>query len=251
MPLLNDGPISQIEDLRSYESSVLDTASVEGVILSPKFELAQRQIATEVLRFLISQLEPAETVAPAMLDRVVVTDPLLRWHTLHTLELFFRDVHHNQINDRYKAKWQAYEREARTAQRLLFEVGVGVVSQALYRPKPAVVGVTPGVATPPVLIRTSWQRGNVESAPSDAVLFDPGVSGDGPAVTVGAPPAGATGWNVYVGLPDEAITRQNSEPLALDQPWLMPAEGLVAGPSVGTGQSPDRWIRQRRVFLRG
>lgn len=251
MPLLNDGPISQIEDLRSYESSVLETASVESVTLSPKFELAQRQIATEVLRFLISQLEPGETVTPALLDRVVVTDPLLRWHSLHTLELFFRDVHHNQINDRYQAKWQAYEKEARAAQRLLMEVGIGLVSQPLYRPKPPVVTAQDGLITPPVLIRASWQRGSAESAASDAVLFDPGASATGPSVMLSGPPAGATGWNVYVGLPDSAIARQNAVPLAIDEAWVMPPAGLVDGPGISMGQTPERWIRQRRTFLRG
>jgi hypothetical protein len=251
MPLLNDGPISQIEHLRFYESSVLDTASVESVTLSPKFEMAQREISTEILRFLISQLEPGESVTPAMLERIVVTDPLQRWHVLHTLELFFRDVHHNQINDRYKAKWQAYEKESRAAQRLLFEVGVGLVAQPLARPLPPAVTHVEGLVSPPVLIRTSWQRNMIESAPSDAVLFDPGDASFGPQVNVGAVAAGATGWNVYLGLPDETLMRQNSEPLPLDAVWTIPAEGLAAGAPVSTGQSPDRWIRQRRTFLRG
>lgn len=252
MPLLNDGPISQIEDLRSYETSVLDTAHVESVTLSPKFDMAQREVSTEILRFLISQLEPGEAVAPAILDRVVVTDPLLRWHTLHTLELFFRDVHHNQINDRYKAKWLAYEKEARQAQRLLFEVGVGLVATPLFRPKSVNVSSVPGVVTGPVLIRASWLRGTSESAASDAVLFDPGNETNGPAVSLSGPaPAGATGWHVYAGLPDSAVTRQNSEPLEIGASWMMPPAGLVEGALPAAGQAPERWIRQRRVFLRG
>lgn len=251
MPLLNDGPISQIEDLRSYETSVLDTASVESVTLSPKFDMAQREVSTEVLRFLISQLEPGETVAPAILDRVVVTDPLLRWHTLHTLELFFRDVHHNQINDRYKAKWLAYEKEARQAQRLLFEVGIGLVAQPLSRPKVLIVSPEPGLVTGPVLIRASWLRGGTESAASEAVLFDPRTETVGPTVMLADTPSGVSGWNIYVGLPDSAVTRQNSEPIEIGASWTMPPAGLVDGALPGTGQAPERWVRQRRVFLRG
>ena len=252
MPLLNDGPISQIEDLRSYETSVLDTASVESVTLSPKFDMAQREVSTEVLRFLISQLEPGEAVTPVLLDRVVVTDPLLRWHTLHTLELFFRDVHHNQINDRYKAKWLAYEKEARQAQRLLLEVGVGLVAQPLFRPKAPTLGTVPGVVVGPVLVRASWVRGGIESAASEAALYDPGQQANGPLVSLGgAPPVGATGWNVYAGLPDSAVTRQNPVPIEIGTSWPMPPEGLVMGVLPGAGQAPERWIRQRRVFLRG
>ena len=85
MALFRDGLISSLEDLRVYETSLLDTASIEGVSLSNKLELAQQEIGNEILRFLIQQLEPTESVTPAKLDQVVATDPLRRWHALRTL----------------------------------------------------------------------------------------------------------------------------------------------------------------------
>lgn len=254
MPLLNDGPISQLEDLRAYESSVLETANGENVSVSAKIDMAQREVSTELLRFLISQLEPGENVTPAMLDRVVVTDPLLRWHALRSLELFFRDVHHHQINDRFKAKWTAYEKEALAARRLLFDVGVGLVGNPLRRPSPPAVGDASGASFDgPLLIRVTWQRGAVESAASDAALFDPTrLTGGGPsATTTGLVPLGATGWNVYAGIPDGDITKQNAEPLALGELWALPQGGLVPGAPPPQGQSPDRFVRQRRTLLRG
>ena len=117
MALIQDGPISSLEDLRVYETSLLETASIEGVSLSSKIDLAQQELGSEILRFLIQQLEPTESVTPSKLAQVVATDPLRRWHALRTLAVFFRDVHHNQLNDRYRAKWDAYESEARGAAR--------------------------------------------------------------------------------------------------------------------------------------
>ena len=111
MALFNDGPISSLDDLRVYETSLLETASIEGVSLANKLDLAQRELGSEILRFLIQQLEPAESIVPGKLNQVVATDPLRRWHALRTLTVFFRDVHHNQLNDRYQAKWMAYESE--------------------------------------------------------------------------------------------------------------------------------------------
>ena len=254
MPLLNDGPISQLEDLRAYESSVLDTASVEGVPLSPKIDMAQREVSTELLRYLISQLEPAESVTPAYLAKVAVTDPLLRWHSLHTLELFFRDVHHQQINDRYKAKWEAYAKEALAARRLLYEVGVGLVDRPLPRPATPTAGNQTGNNfTSPLLIRATWVATGIESAPSDAVLYDPAqFNGGGPSAWLTSTvPAGAVGWNVYAGIPDSALTKQNSAPLGIGDVWVIPGGGLVTGALPPTGQSPDRYVRVRRNLLRG
>ncbi|HLI23197.1 MAG TPA: phage tail protein, partial [Stellaceae bacterium] len=44
-----------------------------------------------------------------------------------------------------------------------------------------------------------------------------------------APPASATGWNVYVGTTSGGETRQNASPLALGAAWTEPASGLVGG----------------------
>ena len=165
MALFQDGLISSLEDLRVYETSLLDTASIEGVSLSNKLELAQQEIGNEILRFLIQQLEPTESVTPAKLDQVVATDPLRRWHALRTLSVFFRDVHHNQLNDRYRAKWDAYESESRSAARLLWEVGVGLVRNPLRRPAAPLLGALPSDEEfPQSLFKTTWVAGPLEES---------------------------------------------------------------------------------------
>ena len=252
MALFNDGPISSLEDLRVYETSLLDTASIEGVSLSNKLELAQQELASEVLRFLIQQLEPTESVTPGKLAQVVATEPLRRWHALRTLTAFFRDVHHNQLNDRYRAKWVAYEAEAKSAARLLWEVGVGLVRNPLGRPTPP--DLTTQVSDdefPQLLFRTSWVTASgEESASSEPLLFVGGM-GAQPRLTVHNPPARVTGWHVYAGPTPSELMRQTSTAILPGDAWVMPANILVTGPEPSFGQVPDLYVRLQRLLLRG
>jgi len=252
MALFNDGPISSLEDLRVYETSLLDTASIEGVSLANKLALAQQELGGEVLRFLIQQLEPTQSVFPSKLDQVVATDPLRRWHALRTLSVFFRDVHHNQLNDRYRAKWTAYEAEAKNAARLLWEVGVGLVASPIRRPKPPKLETVPtDEEFPQLLFKITWVRGAAEeSAASDAVLFPGGIGGK-PELSVASPPPRVTGWHVYAGTTVEQLALQTPSALALDDLWVMPLNNLTSGPDVPFGQSPDQYVRLQRLLLRG
>lgn len=252
MALFQDGPISSLEDLRVYETSLLETASIEGVSLTNKLELAQQEIGNEILRFLIQQLEPTESVTPSKLGQVVATDPLRRWHALRTLSVFFRDVHHNQLNDRYRAKWDAFESEARNAARLLWEVGVGLVRNPLRRPAVPVLGVLPSDEEyPQSLFKTTWVTGPFEeSAASEAVLFAPTFA-QRPQLAVNDPPPRATGWHVYAGATESLLARQTTTAVALAEPWVMPTGELAAGPAVPFGQQPDYYVRMQRLLFRG
>ena len=49
MPLFTDGPISSIEDLTAQDSQLLNVASVEGIDTQRKIEIAQEEIAMELL----------------------------------------------------------------------------------------------------------------------------------------------------------------------------------------------------------
>ncbi len=65
------------------------------------------------------------------------------------------------------------------------------------------------------------------------------------------PPASARGWNVYVGLAEESLFRQNQQPVAPDAPWVQSEAPAVTGTRPGTGQRPS-WMRSvRRVLQRG
>jgi hypothetical protein len=65
------------------------------------------------------------------------------------------------------------------------------------------------------------------------------------------PPANATNWNVDAGTSIDSITRQNAIAIALDESWIMPSTGLVAGPAPGTGQEPNYYYELPRYLQRG
>ena len=252
MALFNDQVISTMEDLRAYESSVLEMASTEGVDLTVKLSVAQREMAVEIERFLVEQ-SATDTQPPTVtLQQVVVTEALKQWHTLLTLMLSYRDAFHNQLNDRYESKWKEYERQAGLKSTQLFALGLGIVNTPLGGAEMPQVDSAPGaLATGIYAIRVAWQNvAGQEGRPSDVVPF--GTS-DGSVPVVTPPPVvpNATGWNVYAGPLDGTLARQNAAPLVPGEVWTMPAGGLVTGPLMAASQAPDLYLRQNRAFRRG
>jgi len=71
------------------------------------------------------------------------------------------------------------------------------------------------------------------------------------AVNVNAPPAGVTGWNVYVGLSLDQLSLQFGGPLAPGTPWTIPSTGLVQGKPPGDGQTPDQYYYPQQLLRRG
>ena len=104
MALFTDGEVSSIEDLRGYDTQLLDVANVEGIDVTRKLQLAQEEIATEVTTLLGRLRLPGWLNAPPDPGRVVVTPPLRLWHSYLALEMVYRDAYHSQLNDRYAAK---------------------------------------------------------------------------------------------------------------------------------------------------
>ena len=125
MALFVDGEISSLQDLRNHETSILDLASSEVIDLGSKLVLAQNDLAIELAGFLERNQETARWSG---VQHVVITEALRVWHTLHTLELTYRDVANTQVIERYSAKLVLYSELARGARKRLFEGGVGLVS---------------------------------------------------------------------------------------------------------------------------
>lgn len=253
MALYSDGNISTLSDLRDQETGILDAAHAEGVDLTTKLRLAQEEIGVEVVAFLLEHgrgVSAEESLR--RLSNVVVTPALKQWHTFHTLALAYRDLYYNQYNDRYAAKWKEYNRLARAAATLLFDTGVGISWDALERAGAPELGWTAGaMASGTYYIRVSWVSATgTEGAASEAgALMTP--EGSRLVVTPPAPPAKATGWNVYAGTTAAEAALQNEAPLAPGSPWVMPETGLVAGRRPPEGQSPDAYVTINRTFRRG
>ncbi len=252
MALFTDGNPSTIEDLRSYESSLLEVARTEQIDLDGKLALATAEVGNELASFLLrrpSQDPQAGARRQLGLSTVVVTDAMKRWHTLLTLAMVFSDAYGNQLNERYQAKRDQYGSATGRAKRIAFDYGVGLVATGIPRAGTAVCSSIPGSgAAATYYVSVSWV-GEAEGAAAVPTTFDT-TAGSDLAVITGAAPSGVTGWNIYVGLAPDTMARQNADPLVLGGQWVL-SGSLIAGPTPAEGQAAESWVIETRVSQRG
>jgi hypothetical protein len=248
MALFLDGTVSDSEDLRAYESGILDVASTEGIELDAKFRLASRDLSIE-----IAQLFEDEN-ASASLDAVVVTPALLRWHTLRTLALVYRDAYFVQLNDRYEAKWHEYEREAILARNALFDLGVGVaidpVTQAATPQLDAINGGVQPLHT--YFAQTAWISAQGTIGARSTVVSLTVESGKLLRVCPGIAPTNASGWMIWAGMDPDTLALQTRAPLAPNVNWIMPVNGIATAPITRVVEIPPAYfVRRRQLWRRG
>jgi len=152
MALFTDGAINETIDLQNYENRILDVASAEGIDLAGKIALAQDEIASELMMFLLKRLpfvesqwlpQPATRQQIGVSD-VAVTGPLRQWHVHQTLALVYRDAYNNQLNDRYQGKWNEYEALAKTSSKNYLRIGVGLVAGPIPKASPPILSTVAG-----------------------------------------------------------------------------------------------------------
>lgn len=265
MALFTDDFISDVQDLLAYESNLTEVADAEGIDLEGKLRLAQNEVGVELGMAALSPgniywtsmpwtaAGPDANFSRFALNTVVVTNPLKLWHTFQTLGNVYRDAYNRKLNDKYLPKWTEYKELARWASNLLYQTGIGLVTQPVPRPEPPVldsVAGTLGAQTLYVQIAWTGRSGVAEGAPSAEGAIDLGANHK-LRVTPPAAPGGVTGWSVYVGGTSGAEARQNGTLLALGQPWVMPDTGLAAGAAVGGGQEPEFYKSIPRFVQRG
>ncbi len=251
MALFTDGSICSTEDLRQYESSILDVASTEGIELGAKLKLAQREIGVAITAFLLEQ--DATRSYARELSNIVVTDALAQWLSLQSLALTYRDVYNIQNNDRYLGKWKEYERLAAEAGVRFFQVGVGItgdpVAQSGLPECSSAGGGTLPLTT--YYVQTAWRSalGSIGAA-SESL---PVTTNPGTLLTVRAvrPPANAVGWFVYVGWSEDEMRRQNSTALAIGETWTVPVSGLGGGFDGKPGQAAAFYVTRTSEWRRG
>lgn len=255
MALFTDGSPATIETLRRYESSVLDVAAAEGIDLDDKRSLAAEELGDELLGLLLLQNggDPRGAVRWRIgLSDIVVTPALRRWHAARTLSLVFRDAYHNQLNDRYQAKWTEYQMVERTARLETLAVGLGMVANPVSKASGPNLGTAAGSQPAATYVaQVTWVNiTGQEGAPSDPVTLDVPA---GSLLTVQAvnPPVTAVGWNAYVGIAGHPPMLQNGSPLVAGSVWTMWQEGVVPGPIAGDGQTADVLFQFHRELRRG
>ena len=254
MALLTDGSPNTVETLKAIESSIAEVAKIELIDIDIKMDLALEEISESLMVNLIQ----LGTQDPQYLSRrqlgvstIVVTAPLRRWHALQSIALIYRDAYHNQLNERYLAKWKYFNSASADARRTLLQTGLGLVNVAVPEAPTPVIGVAVGQWPAGVyVVRIAWvdSLGQVGS-PGEAVTAELGP-GSAPTVTSPTPPVGIAGWNVYIAPIGSVSTLQNAAPLGFAVPWVAPSAGPVTGLSIGTGQKPDRYIVDSQSYFR-
>jgi hypothetical protein len=194
MALFTDGKVASIEDLKDYESAVLQTAALEGIDLTAKLKLAQREIGFEISTFLSRH----GYSSPGDITRVMVTDSLHHWLCLRTLELFYRDAYNSQVNDRYQGKWKEFGQLSRRAADTALDLGIGMVGVPVEKAADLHVSTEPGGILGPrsYYVSMTWLGTNGRTGERcDAVLQEVGAS---MLVRVAPPqaPANIAGWFV-------------------------------------------------------
>ncbi len=261
MALLTDGNPNDTEELRVYETAILDVANVETIDLDAKLCLATEEISQDVLDVLLSHTRTQYSLAQFSrggdrrkigVSDVVVSPQMKRWHALHTLAVVYRDAYNNQLNDRYWNKWEEYRELARGAKERTIEFGIGLVALPLPRAAMPALGTAAGtLASTIYYARVSWI--SAAGQEGSASLVTTSQTTDSSLLTVAAvsAPAIAAGWNVYLGLTTSPLTLQNSAPLAMGATFTLPGSGLVDGPSPGDGQMADMFVTGGRILRRG
>ena len=252
---LTDGSPNTTEDLRVYESAILDVVHLEAIDLEVKLGLATEEIAEDVLDFLLDHAG-ADPQAVGRRGRgvsdVVVTRQMKRWHAVHTLEILYRDAFNNQMNDRYQPKFREYRELSRNARERTFHFGVGVAQTLIPQAPPPVMSAVAGLIPQTVYyVRVSWVGASgQEGLPSGVTTYD-APAGSLPVVQMPDPPAVATGFNVYLGLIPDGLAVQNSTPVPVGQTFTLEETGLAAGRGPGDGQSADVYISGFWMMRRG
>ena len=254
MALLMDGSPNTVETLKAVESSIADVAGIELIDVDIKMGLALEEISESLMVYLIQ----LGTQDPQYLTRrqigvstIVLTPPLRRWHGMLSIALIYRDAYHNQLNERYLAKWKYFNAVSAEARRTLIQTGLGLVNAAVPKAPVAVTGLAIGQWTPGTyVVRMAWvdSAGRVGS-PGEAMTVEL-VSGSAPTVMAPPPPVGIVGWNVYVAAIGSVPAQQNASQLGFATPWVAQVAGPVAGDAIGDGQKPDRYIADNQSFFR-
>lgn len=251
MALVMDGMISTVDDLRALDSAVLETSTGEGIDLNKKLQVAQDAVHLELSVFLLRARNNNGVTGPGVdLSNVVVTSALRRWHSLRTLAELYSDAYNAQFNDRYLGKWRHYAKQARETSDLLFEYGVGLANVAIPRAaKPELEGTGSGGSITGYYVRTAWRTAHGVSGAASELAALVAANGETLVVRASAPaPAGVVGFDVYVGLSEEKLARQNATPIVPGQAWSVPPPGLIAGPPPPEGQQPDYYVRRNRTL---
>ena len=250
--LFTDGTPADSEALRRYESTVLDVAASQCIDLDAKLEIAAEQVGDELEAWLAQRGHRSTLIGGSVLERVVLSRAIERWHVMQTLEMVFRDAYFQDLNDRYKGKWQMYRQLKAESREDCLALGVGMVSEPMPSGAQPALGFANGrFGASQVFARTTWvsAQGN-EGAPGEVRDLSLPDSSCLTAATTSAAPTGAR-WNLYAGTSPDQLHLQNDSPLDLNDVWIQRVAFRTDTRAAGNGQKPDYVVEHVHQIRRG
>lgn len=246
MALIKDQPISCLSDWMAYDTKLTILSEQESTSIEAKSRLAQNEIETQVTSFLLRQSGLSEGPARNLLDKVVVTEALSRWHSLLTLSLFYVDLAALQNSTLHRDQSRYYETKADAAREQLFDTGVGVINYPIPKaPAPSIVyaaGVNP----------QRFLRGRIRFVDADGAVgalsqeFNLDMTaGEDIELTVAHLPVRVTGWLLFVGETSDSLQLASTTAFGAGVPVHVTAEmPPIDAPEMSKeAQGPDRFIR--------
>ena len=254
MALFTDGPPSGIEHLAGLDSQLLSVASIEGIDVTRKLELAHEEIGLD-LHALLKRMSPADrlmwAVVTPSLENVVVTTALKLWFAYRTLELVYSDAYNSQLNDRYMGKRDQFQQMAVAYRERLMEAGAGIAATPVPRAMTPVLAAAPGSLPDNIYYVTAAWVNRLNEEGASAIPTAITTSSSSFSTQIGRAPANAAGWNVYVGTDPDSMALQNSSPLEAGAAWVQPVWVSATGRKPGYGQAPSYVQALTRIVQRG
>lgn len=249
MAIYTDGSTITPENLRAFESAILDVASTEGIDITSKLALAHQELGFDVLLFLAGNGYDT----PGQLGYVLRTEAMTASECYRAIELSYVDAYSSRLNDRYAAKRREYTDRYNAGLTHLMDIGVGLTSRPLPRPRALAVSA---VAAGSLGASSYWVAAvrvghdGEASALSEPALIDV-AAGEVPAIASPNPSLHAQGWAVYASPNRDTLARQTPDVLPFGTPWQMPASGLRNDLEPLVEQGPEWFVRRRRILRRG
>jgi hypothetical protein len=246
MALLKDQPISCLAEWMAYDSKLSVLSEQESTSIESKSRLAQNEIETQLTSFLLRQSGLSENASRQLLNKIVVTEALARWHSMLTLSFFYIDLASLQNSTLHRDQSRYFEDKAESAKYQLFETGVGIVSYPVPKAELPTVISTPD-NNPQRFLRARTRFVDLDGAQgaSSSEFFLDMSAGESIELSYQTLPARCVGWLLYLG--------ENSDPLYLATPTPVPAGTTVvvtpdlpalAAPAMPKeSQQPERFIR--------
>ncbi len=249
MALLIEQNISCLADWLAYDSKLGILSEQEAASVEKKGELAQREIQTEVLAFLLRNSSQDESLTRLLLDRATVTEPIKRWHIFLTLALYYADVASLQASSLHRDQSRYFELKADEARDQTYATGVGIVDVPVARGQvPEILSSNTEDSNRLIRARVKFQNAaGIEGSPSEEFSVRIPTTGNS-TLRFTSLPNSVAGWRVYV-------SEDQSPFLALREQPYAPLEAVTIEPVYQTvpiylnleGQAPNRYIYLSRM----